>query len=121
MIRRERHKPWLVVRARTIKQGGKHGTERRWGGRCFLNELQANGAAHVRWLTCQNSNKHHYDNNTEIYITDCENEISLDFHHATLKEYKYSIRKIDRLINQLCRARRAMYSAAKARGLKVDG
>jgi len=116
-----RRKPWPVVRARITKRGGKNGPERRWSGRCFLNELQANGAAHIRWTTCQNSAKHRYENSTKIYICDCDNEISLDFRHATLKEYKYSIRKIDRFINQLCRARRAMYSAAKARGLKVDG
>ena len=121
MIRRGRSKPWPLVRPQRVKLGGKRGPERQWCGRCFLNELKAGGAAHIRWETCQNDAKHYYENNTEIWIVNCEDSISLEFRHSTLKEFQYSIRKIDRLINELHRAKRAMYSAAKARKLKVDG
>jgi len=118
-----RTKPFPVRRPRSIKRGvadGKPTIDRKWTGRQWINPAQNNGDARIRWEVTQSSGPYP-DLDGKFYISDCNKRIDLDFFGGTLKRYRYSCAKIDRIVDELLKFKLAMYSAAKAHGLKVDG
>lgn len=92
---------------------------KQWCGRLWLNSLASNARANLRWKTKQ-SFEHSYMNQTELFISDCANDITLDFQHNTLREYIYSVKKVNKMIKELQKMKLAIYAAAKNHNLKVD-